>query len=270
VTFFRVLRAQSADNVEIKIQALMVTSDTAFNITHYENIYPVGIEHQYWQIARNKSLFNALLAFEEFKERKILEVGCGRGDVVAFMRARGFDYWGCELSAEVPVLDLVNNFVVKGKDANELPKEFRDQVGVITLFDVIEHLPDPALFLKSIKKSFINVKHLVITVPACQEIWSNYDEFNGHYRRYDLSMMSQLSDEIGSVLKTNRYFFKLLYFPALVLKLIGKDRSTKLKAPVSRIEKRIHKMLAHIFVFVDQLLPAPVKGSSVLSIISIR
>lgn len=248
----------------------MSAPDTAFNITHYDSIYPVGIEHQYWQVARNRSLFNELTSLIDLRKCKILEIGCGRGDVVAFMRARGFDYWGCELSGEVPVLEGVDEYIETGRDANELPKEFRDQVEIITLFDVIEHLPDPCSFLKGLKNNFINVKHLVITVPACQEIWSNYDEFNGHYRRYDLSMMSQLSEEIGSVLKTNKYFFKPLYLPALFLKLLGKNRSTKLKAPVTMLEKRIHKILAYVFVFIDQLLPDPVKGSSVLSVVTIR
>lgn len=248
----------------------MTAPDTAFNSTHYDSIYPVGIEHQYWQVARNRSLFNELTSLIDLRDCKILEIGCGRGDVVAFMRTRGFDYWGCELSCEVPVLDSVDKFIVTGKDANELPQEFRDQVDIITLFDVIEHLPDPGAFLRAIKNNFINVKHLVITVPACQEIWSNYDEFNGHYRRYDLSMMSQLSEEIGSVLKTNKYFFKPLYLPALFLKLIRKNRSTRLKAPVTYLEKSLHKILAYIFVFIDRLLPDPVKGSSVLSVVTIR
>ena len=37
------------------------------------------------------------------------------------------------------------------------------------------------------KGKFENAKHLVITVPARQELWTNYDVFNGHFKRYNLT-----------------------------------------------------------------------------------
>ena len=61
-----------------------------------------------------------------------------------------------------------------------------------------------------------------------------------------------------------------ILLPALFLKLIGKNRNTKLKAPTTFFGKTIHKITAYIFVYVDHLLPDPVKGSSLLSVFKLR
>jgi SAM-dependent methyltransferase len=242
---------------------------TEFRIDHYENIYPVGIEFHYWQIARNNILLQEITKYCS-KSDRILEVGCGRGDVLAHMRKNGFDYWGVELAADVPVIEAQKQYITIGTDANLLPEEFRYSIKIITLFDVIEHLPNPTEFLESLKKSYPNLSHFIITVPACQEIWSNYDEFNGHYRRYNLKMMKEQSEAIGASLLMNRFFFKMLYLPARLLKVLGKKRTVELKGPKPGISRWIHQFIAFGSQIYDRLLPNSVKGSSVISVLKVR
>ncbi len=245
-------------------------SNTEFKVDHYEHLYPVGIEFQYWQIARNKTILKEVKKHQKSPNERILEVGCGRGDVLFYLRKHGIDCWGVELAEEVPVLEEVKNYIKTGTDANVLSEDFRNSVKIITLFDVIEHLPDPTPFLKELMQSYPNLTHFIITVPACQEIWSNYDEFNGHFRRYDLKMMKIQCESIGSDLLTNRFFFKMLYLPARILLSIKKERNTELKGPKPGFARLVHRFIANLSVIIDSILPAGFKGSSVLSVLKIK
>ena len=248
----------------------MNDSKTEFQIDHYQNLYPEGIEFQYWQIARNRILLKEVSKHLSSKEDRILEVGCGRGDVLLYLRNHGIDCWGVELADKVPVIDSVKNYIRLGLDANLLDQDFRNSVKIITLFDVIEHLPDPTSFLNELKINYPNLTHFIITVPACQEIWSNYDEFNGHFRRYNLKMMKEHSDGIGAKVISNRFFFKMLYLPALLLKKMGKNRNVELKGPKPGFSRVIHRFIAAVSVLIYSILPSGFKGSSVLSVLKLK
>jgi len=244
-------------------------SKTEFQADHYEHLYPVGIEYQYWQIARNKTLLKVVKKHCQPGDR-ILEVGCGRGDVLRYFRKHGLDCWGVELADQVPVLEDMKEFIQIGADANTLPEDFRHSVKIITLFDVIEHLPDPTVFLNELKQNFPNLNYFIITVPACQEIWSNYDEFNGHYRRYNLKMMQEQSRAIDADLLNNRFFFKMLYLPARILLSVKKQRNTELKGPKPGFARLIHHFIANVSIIIDAVFPASFKGSSVLSVLKLK
>jgi hypothetical protein len=248
----------------------MNSNSTEFGSKHYEMLYPKGVENHYWQIARNKMLYNEIKSLDKGESLKILEVGCGRGDVVMYMRSKGIDYQGVELASDVPVIQEVKDFVIIGTDANQLPEDFRKGISIITLFDVIEHLPDPSAFLNELIKNYPNLTHFVITVPACQEIWSNYDEFNGHYRRYHIDMMKAQSKDVNAELVKNRFFFKMLYLPARILLSLKKKRSEEFTVPTSAFSKFVHRLIAQTSLLIDGLFPASFKGSSVFSILKIK
>ena len=79
---------------------------------------------------------------------RLLDVGCGKGQFVQAARTRGFDAWGVELDAGACAYAR-NHFtlatVLNGSlDHPDLPREF----DVVTLWDVIEHVPDPVGILK--------------------------------------------------------------------------------------------------------------------------
>ena len=57
-----------------------------------------------------------------------------------------------------------------GVDAWDLPLAERVRFDTILLLDVIEHIPDPAALLKRLSDGFPNLSHLIVTVPACQEL----------------------------------------------------------------------------------------------------
>jgi SAM-dependent methyltransferase len=78
----------------------------------------------------------------------MLDVGCGKGQFVAVARERGIEAWGVELdqgACEYAREELGVQTVLHGSlDHPGLPSKF----DVITLWDVIEHVPDPVSLLR--------------------------------------------------------------------------------------------------------------------------
>jgi 2-polyprenyl-3-methyl-5-hydroxy-6-metoxy-1,4-benzoquinol methylase len=85
------------------------------------------------------------------KRGKVLDVGCGDGYFIAFLRKRGWDSWGVELSETacryaINELQHEKDKVLCGDFLKiSLPGNYFD---LITLFDVLEHMPNPATVLK--------------------------------------------------------------------------------------------------------------------------
>ena len=54
----------------------------------------------------------------------------------------------------------------------------------VGMFDVLEHLPDDVRALECLRRTMTPGGRLVLTVPAHMSLWSDVDQYAGHYRRY--------------------------------------------------------------------------------------
>ncbi len=235
---------------------------TAFNTEEYNLAYPDGVENNYWTITRLHVLYNTICNLSQAKN--IIEIGCGKGIVVNHLRSKGLTIYGCEL-ADVPVLDGVKQFIHANMDANKMPDAFRFQFDTMLLLDVIEHIENEKDFLNTLLANYPNVKHVIITVPSRLEIWSNYDEFYGHFRRYSLHSLTQLLTSCNLQTGSLKYFFHSLYLPALLQKKLNIKREIKIASPKG-ISKTIHKMLASFFKAEAALIPNSFYGTSIIAV----
>jgi 2-polyprenyl-3-methyl-5-hydroxy-6-metoxy-1,4-benzoquinol methylase len=100
---------------------------------------------------------------------KLLDIGCGGGSFMALAARRGFQPVGFDYDdrviqqarssgLDVHCADL--EYFVEGRQ----PGEF----DVITLFDVLEHTPEPAWFLEKIKRILKPGGHIALTMPNSQ------------------------------------------------------------------------------------------------------
>lgn len=243
----------------------MNPNNTEFNLTEFDFAYPPGIEHHYWTISRNFLLAEALDQ-AGLSDEVMLEIGCGKGLVVAGLRARNMKCWGAELANVTPIQEA-SEFVKSNIDATTLESSFRNQVKVLLFLDVIEHIEDPVKFLENTLAYFPQASHLLITVPARNEIWSNYDEFYRHYRRYDLNMVKQTALSIHFNLSFISYAFHLLYWAARLKFVFSKNRAVKIKSPHG-IGKVIHRFIGWTLVVESRLLPKSWAGTSIFCIAS--
>lgn len=242
----------------------MTNKNTAFDTTQYDAIYPNGIENHYWQRARIDILCDVLKC-NKILNLKYLEIGCGKGIVVQSLRQKGLDVCGVEL-ANISPLSTVQEYVLTGTSFIDLTEPSRNEYTGILLLDVIEHIENPSEFIMEIFNYYPNVKELVLTVPAKQALWSNYDEFNGHYKRYELSDLSILAKDTNSNIVDQGYFFHALYPVAKLLLKSKNNRSLEINAPTG-FAKILHACIAQGFYWEYKILPSQISGSSLFFIL---
>jgi len=88
---------------------------------------------------------------------------------------------------------------------------FRDPVDAVGFFDVIEHLSDDYSALKHAVAQLKPGGHLIVTVPAIQGLWSDFDDLLGHKRRYSASDLRGLFGRLGLESVALRYAFFFSY-----------------------------------------------------------
>jgi len=240
---------------------------TEFSDDQYDLAYPDGIENHWWNLARNRILTTVVKKCAG-ADAVVLEVGCGRGFVVKYLRDEGIDCTGVELAKARPLL-AVRDHVRVGIDAWDLSRTERMRYDAILLLDVIEHISDTAAFLQHLSDGFPNLSHLIITVPACQELWSNYDECYGHCRRYSLEMLKSTSIAPGADCIWAGYFFHLAYPVGWAAAHLAKKRETKLHAPQG-IGLWLHKLISWAMILDYFILPGRVPGMSALACFSLN
>ncbi len=237
--------------------------DTAFSTDQFHAIYPEGVERHYWNIARNAIIARTLS--REGARQNILEVGCGKGLVVKHLIDHGFAVKGVEL-APVDVLPEVRDHVRVNVDVFSLDQSERAAVRTLLLLDVIEHIEDAPAFLARLRAAFPSLERMVVTVPARQELFSNYDTFNGHFRRYDRALLHAHLGGIAPRSISLSYFFHALY-PALRMALLMKlVRHEGFNVPHGPIKRAMHLMLAGMFTTEHALLPSTMAGTSLIAV----
>lgn len=122
-------------------------------------------------------------------------------------------------SFDIVKLDLVRPESALGKfvqgSADQLP--FRSGVlDGIGLFDVLEHLDDPAECLGECTRVIRPNGVVLVTVPAFQRLWSPHDDIVGHKRRYTRGGLVAELETAGLTVEWSSAFFGFLLLPAMV------------------------------------------------------
>jgi len=91
------------------------------------------------------NLYRAILIKIFLRPKKVLDVGCGFGKMVKYLRWLGVEAYGLEISdyALKTAEDKLKKYLVKG-DITGLPYE-DNSFDLVTTFDVLEHLPLPKI-----------------------------------------------------------------------------------------------------------------------------
>lgn len=115
-----------------------------------------------------RSVLDRALPIRKGRRRKILDIGCGSGDFLAFMRKAGWSVCGLDLSPEAARAARRKGIEVMEQPLGELLGAGRLREGVcqaVTLFHVLEHLPRPVEFLHAARRLLCPGGILVVQVP---------------------------------------------------------------------------------------------------------
>jgi 2-polyprenyl-3-methyl-5-hydroxy-6-metoxy-1,4-benzoquinol methylase len=154
--------------------------------------FEIATPEHFW-IRRRFNVVKCLLHGLSLQEWRVAEVGCGHGLVQQqFEQEFGAAVDGIELNLG----SLRQNVSTRGRllhyDICERRPEFGGQYDLVVLFDVLEHIEKEAQFLEAIKFLAKDHGHLLINVPAIQNLYSEYDRCAGHLRRYALPNLIRL------------------------------------------------------------------------------
>jgi len=99
------------------------------------------------------------------KSSRVLDVGCGSGDIALEIRKMGYEVSGVDFSSVAVDIALQNGLQCQVADIDEgLP--FGDNTfDVAWLGDVIEHVFDPVFVLKEVRRILVEGGTLLATIP---------------------------------------------------------------------------------------------------------
>lgn len=164
---------------------------------------------------------------------KILDIGCGNGMYLYNLKNQGWDVYGIDPSnhaVNFATNELGLEKVTQGfLEEIKYPDEFFD---VITLNHVIEHLPDPNLTLKEIKRLLKRNGLFVITTPnfdcVSEKIFKQYWfplETPRHLYLYTENTLRKLLEINGLQIIKTKYDISTYHLSKSLSYRLGKEKS---------------------------------------------
>lgn len=95
---------------------------------------------------------------------KLLDVGCGNGEFLMLATRRGYDAMGVDISADG--VGIARNKGLNAHHLNFLNHSFDEKFSLITMWDVMEHLRQPDLFLRKSLELLSEQGFLLLKIPS--------------------------------------------------------------------------------------------------------
>ncbi len=177
-----------------------------------------------WEISRGKVIADILRGTID-GVANILDIGCGD----LFLEECLSQYYpeSCFFCVDIAFTEEEVTFLNQKQKNISVYNDLKafaaenQQVDVILLLDVLEHIEDPLLFLNQLLDSPFVTKdtYLLITVPAFQGLYTSHDRFLGHYRRYCLGQLKDLLCKVRLENRQSGYFYFTLLLPRFLQRL---------------------------------------------------
>ena len=197
-------------------------SDTKMPAEHYRSL--AALEDNYWwHQTRYRVAWDLLRRHSpDVGGISVADVGCGTGGFLRFLRDRGVRRLiGCDYtdmafellereSISVARIDLEKPFTLPGAPYDAL-----------VALDVLEHLAEEPLFLESARANLGAGGLLLLTLPAHQFLFSEWDRRLQHFRRYSTPYLSKTLEDSGLRVLEASHFFSFAMPMALARRWVG-------------------------------------------------
>ena len=200
-----------------------------------------------WSLFRNKI------------KKKILEVG--PGNCVFLQR---YYYISKEIHLFEPskkIRDKLKKKTKKLKKVKLLSKYDNSKYDAVIYLDVLEHIKDDRNEISSAYKRLKKEGYLIISVPAFQHLYTDYDKKIGHFRRYDKKLFKSIFKELNLKNYKMTYFDSVGYFLILISKFLSVSNKVNFSGSV-----KLWNFLIPISKILDYFL-RPLIGKSLMVII---
>ncbi|MEW6200843.1 MAG: methyltransferase domain-containing protein [bacterium] len=234
-----------------------------FREEYFKDLYDVESRH-FWFYGRRELIYR--LVWKYYRDgMRTLELGSGAGNVVGYLNGCGMPFEGADVflkAIELARTRVKTHFYQL--DMNKLP--FRDEFHIIGIFDVLEHISDDTLVLRSINEALRDEGLLFITVPARKKLWGRFDEVSCHKRRYERDELVALLQSTGfRVLKASYYFFFLYPFYRLMRSLNrGKGRELRDEVKIYPVINAVFRLVMFVEARIASVINLPAGSSLVI------
>jgi 2-polyprenyl-3-methyl-5-hydroxy-6-metoxy-1,4-benzoquinol methylase len=210
---------------------------------------------------RSKSLSRLLIRQFPDAPCKVLDCGCGTGQLLITALNKGYDIQGIDISNEMAKTgkqilaekgynpDLIQT---KGLLMGEL-EEYNGMFKIVILSDVLEHIESDVAALKETAQLCQNDGFILITVPAEPILFSERDLELGHYRRYDKVSLLTLISQAGLECVVLRKWNILGYFILRCLKILKRPFNEDFRLKQSPLDKAKAAILCAWFNTVEAI-----------------
>ncbi len=137
---------------------------------------------------------------------------------------------------------------------------------MVTLLDVIEHLPAPLATLGEARRILEPGGLVIVTVPGHLWLWSGADELLGHVKRYTIPVLKQELTEAGFEVRFCSHIFSWLVPPVWLHRRLARSADAQLGlGTTSPTLSRIARTLTRLELGVSRRVSLPF-GSSVAAV----
>lgn len=208
------------------------TSESVYSDSEWQQMDEL-LDQSWWFNTRRYVVLRLLTNVS--KETTIWDLGCGNGQMAKSLIERGYSVIGLEPSRTGARLSAdrgVPTFCAEFPNL-KLPDH---SLRAVSMFDVLEHLPDRDALLREVFRTLQPGGLLILTLPALQWLWSQFDVDGGHFIRYSRKTIKTELHRAGFEVSRIGYFFALTVLPIFIFRSlpfrIGKSRTSEVSATV--------------------------------------
>jgi SAM-dependent methyltransferase len=208
----------------------------------------------FWFRHRNDCITSVVRQFPPPADGPIFDVGGGNGFVTRGLVNAGFNAVLVEpgpAGATNARRRGIEHVICATTDKAQFEPRSLPAVG---LFDVIEHIDDDVSFLKSIRPLMRDDGMLYATVPAYRALWSEEDDYAGHFRRHTISSISRVAEAAGFDVQFASYIFRFLPPPMFLLRVLPYRFGIKKQPATAQVVAREHATAGGVAVRVLETL----------------
>ena len=178
-----------------------------------------------WWAARSRLTLRLLASLGIHAPARVLDAGCGWGTTLEALERAGYRAAGMDVSRRaLERLDGPGRDLIVADLTAELPADLEPFDAALAL-DVIEHIDDDRAAVARLAETVRPGGFLVLSVPALPEFFTEFDEVQGHRRRYTPSTLRAALDV--PTLEIERIF----WWGAWLVPLLGRQRRRRKGRP---------------------------------------